>query len=649
MPTARAHEHLGFEIKRYQQRQIFLAAREEARSGKLSNVNRLLASIGDYPLKSYIIFEALLARPRSKDDDVLRFLDDHPRHPISHRLQKRFTDYRRQQNRPESFLKFYQPSNRDAENGCFHAWSLWQSGDPPAAMRATEQLWLTGTSQPKQCDRPFALWRKQGGLTPILAWQRFELALLTGESRLARYLERYLSDSQRELAKWFTQVIKKPTRLTQFSQLDLNNPLHQKLGGRALSKLSSQKPDIAGPLIQQMTVEGRLALSDAKQYWVASVLSQLRQADLPLSDLDLPTDIYNQPAVIEAQLKQFIRLGQFSALLNWLDRLGPESQKLLQWQYWKARALLAQGSPSSQSTAIDLLRALATQRDYYGYLSAQWLNQPGNLQDRSTSISPSQLLDLAAAPAVQRTYELRAVGDVTAARREWLSLLTGFSNTELRIASALASRWRWYDMAIQAHAKAESWDEVEERFPEAYPELFQEAALTYGVPPYLAIGVARRESAFWADAISPVGALGVMQVMPTTANLVAKRLEIDPIEPEDLSRPDKNIQIGTAYLGNLLQQFNGNRVLALAAYNAGPTRAKRWRKNRLPIDAWIESIPFAETRAYVKNVLLYAAIYSQKSGLAEPLIYPYEVSQFAQPETLFSFSPPSADATAGNL
>jgi soluble lytic murein transglycosylase len=90
-------------------------------------------------------------------------------------------------------------------------------------------------------------------------------------------------------------------------------------------------------------------------------------------------------------------------------------------------------------------------------------------------------------------------------------------------------------------------------------------------------------------------------------------------------------------------------VLALAAYNAGPTRAKRWRKNRLPIDAWIESIPFAETRAYVKNVLLYAAIYSQKSGLAEPLIYPYEVSQFAQPETLFSFSPPSADATAGNL
>jgi soluble lytic murein transglycosylase len=140
-----------------------------------------------------------------------------------------------------------------------------------------------------------------------------------------------------------------------------------------------------------------------------------------------------------------------------------------------------------------------------------------------------------------------------------------------------------------------------------------------------------------------------MQVMPTTADLVAKRLEIDPIEPEDLSSPDKNIQIGTAYLGNLLQQFNGNRVLALAAYNAGPTRAKRWRKNRLPIDAWIESIPFAETRAYVKNVLLYAAIYSQKSGLAEPLIYPYEVSQFAQPETLFSFSPPSADATAGNL
>ena len=143
------------------------------------------------------------------------------------------------------------------------------------------------------------------------------------------------------------------------------------------------------------------------------------------------------------------------------------------------------------------------------------------------------------------------------------------------------------------------------------------------------MAVARRESGFWTDARSPVGAQGLMQLMPSTARSVAKSLEMKDPANLVLTQADSNIKLGTAYLGQLLQRFADNRVIALAAYNAGPSRAKKWQTNPQPIDAWIESIPFAETRNYVKAVLLYAAIYSQLNGIAEPLLYPYEIEQFS--------------------
>jgi soluble lytic murein transglycosylase len=144
----------------------------------------------------------------------------------------------------------------------------------------------------------------------------------------------------------------------------------------------------------------------------------------------------------------------------------------------------------------------------------------------------------------------------------------------------------------------------------------------------LAMAVARRESGFWNDARSPVGAEGLMQLMPSTARLVVKDLNLPAATTDALSDPAVNIQLGTAYLGQMLQRFDDNRVLALAAYNAGPSRVQRWKQRKAPIDAWIESIPFKETRAYVKAGLLYAGIYRQLNGGVQPIVFPNEIIQF---------------------
>ncbi|MDO7572151.1 MAG: transglycosylase SLT domain-containing protein, partial [Pseudomonadales bacterium] len=614
-PPREAAVTFGIEMQRFRQRAVFLEARQIARKGKLSALKPLLESLTDYPLRSYIEYEALLARPYSSDEAVQAFIENHPNFPISAQLRRAFADYRRDQDRSESFLRFHQPEDADVENQCFRASALWALERTQAAMAATRALWLHGRSQPKRCDKAFSRWRRAGGLTQALAWQRYELAVLAGEDRLAAYLERTLSEDQRTLARQLTRLRQRPTRADRYETVDFNDPEQQALADSALKMLIKKRPAEALHLIADLKDSGRLAPAQALEYDYAAALRLIREDNLTVNDALIPAALRTNPDLIEASLIQLIKAGRFNALSTPLSQLPASAQGTLRWQYWQARAELSSQDIGGRESARVSFERLASERDYYGHLAALWLGIPGSLADQSTTIAPEKLLDLAAAPTAQRIYELRALGETLEARREWFQLIKPFSNTELRIAAALASQWHWHDMAIATLAQAQAWDEVLERFPRPYAERFTEAARTQGVPVTLAMAVARRESGFWTEARSPVGAQGLMQLMPRTAQSVAKSIDLDSPTDLVLTQADTNIKLGTAYLGQLLQRFNDNRVLALAAYNAGPSRAKKWYTNPQPIDAFIEGIPFAETRAYVKAVLLYAAIYAQLNGL----------------------------------
>ena len=646
-PPREAAVTFGIEMQRFRQRAVFLEARQIARKGKLSALKPLLESLTDYPLRSYIEYEALLARPYSSDEAVQAFIENHPNFPISAQLRRAFADYRRDQDRSESFLSFHQPEDADVENQCFRASALWALERTQAAMAATRALWLHGRSQPKRCDKAFSRWRRAGGLTQALAWQRYELAVLAGEDRLAAYLERTLSEDQRTLARQLTRLRQRPTRTDRYETVDFNDPEQQALADSALKMLIKKRPAEALHLIADLKDSGRLAPAQALEYDYAAALRLIREDNLTVNDALIPAALRTNPNLIEASLIQLIKAGRFNALSTPLSQLPASAQGTLRWQYWQARAELSSPDIGGRESARVSFERLASERDYYGHLAALWLGIPGSLADQSTTIAPEKLLDLAAAPTAQRIYELRALGETLEARREWFQLIKPFSNTELRIAAALASQWHWHDMAIATLAQAQAWDEVLERFPRPYAERFTEAARTQGVPVTLAMAVARRESGFWTEARSPVGAQGLMQLMPRTAQSVAKSIDLDSPTDLVLTQADTNIKLGTAYLGQLLQRFNDNRILALAAYNAGPSRAKKWYTNPQPIDAFIEGIPFAETRAYVKAVLLYAAIYAQLNGLPEPLLYPYEIEQFS-PNDPLPIGPSVFNAAAGS-
>jgi len=636
-PVAQAAEFqdpLGQEMRRFRERQLFLEAQEEARTGKLSRLEPLLDQLADYPLKPYLEFEAIKARSSTSDAKVLTFVDNHPDLPISQQLMTAFSRYRMRQDSPESFLAFHNPDHNDPDMRCYRAAALWALDRLDEAMLVTQQLWLNGQSQPKQCDQPFVRWRKQGGLTRELAWQRWELATLAKENRLARYLERYLSEEQREQVKHLNKLLQRPDRASRYRPLDMKAIENRALTDYAIQQVIKKNPGKALDLIATLEKEHEIQPGQLMHLYQATALRLIKSNSSRLADLTLPASLRSNPELIEAEIIASILVGDIAGLPDQIAQLPLTSQLELRWRYWRARALLHRGTPEAQHAARDIFTSIAMERDYYGHMAALWLRQPPSIADQSSSIPHEDLLDLAASPAAQRMVELRALGEITAARREWFMLVANFSDTELHIAAALASQWHWHDIAIATLAQSKAWDEVKIRFPMAYSDLFAHQALKHGVPMPLAMAVARRESGFWNEARSPVGAEGLMQLMPATARIVVKDLGLPASTSQSLNEPSVNIELGTAYLGQMLQRFNDNRVLALAAYNAGPGRVQRWRQRKAPIDAWIEGIPFRETRAYVKAGLLYAGIYRQLNGGVQPIVFPSEIVQFSPSDPL---------------
>jgi soluble lytic murein transglycosylase len=214
---------------------------------------------------------------------------------------------------------------------------------------------------------------------------------------------------------------------------------------------------------------------------------------------------------------------------------------------------------------------------------------------------------------MRRAYELLFLDQINDARKEWLLATAHMDTRQLQLSAVLAHHWGWHDRAIFTTARSGEFDDMDLRFPMVYQDQVDVVARRHKLEAAWVYGIMRQESAFMFDARSPAGALGLMQLMPSTASMTAKLLKSPMKNTLELLDVDRNLDLGSAYLRQLADQFNGNQVLATAAYNAGPSRAKGWlARGEYPADVWIEIIPFRETREYVKRVLAYTTIFEQR-------------------------------------
>lgn len=596
-----------------QQRELFVQTRQQLARGQAAPQ---LAKLKDYPLYPYLeatqLKQQLRALPYAKVDD---FLVRHSDKVVGDLVREWWLAQLAFQNQWASYLSYY----RDGYGVAFRCWrieALHHTGKATEALVATERVWLTGRSLPEQCDPAISRWLASSRDTQPLIWKRALLSLEAGQSGLAKYLVSKLRGPWQQPGQQALQLAKNPATLRTLLPGLPRTERSGDLATLALSQLARTQTDRAEALWDS-ALAAKL-LTPGQSSVVRREIGRQRIA--ALGSEALPWLLRRDPDgedefLLEWRIRLGLRTGRWDDILAWTGQLSAEAAATPRWQYWRSRALLEQSAESSKREGRELLASLAADRTYYGFLAADLIGVPYQLNHEPLrpGITPQQI---AQNPGLQRVQEFYRLGERISANREWSRNFSALSDPERQAATLLVQSWGWHIQAIRSAADAGGWNDLAIRFPLAYERQIREGARRAEIPSEWLFAVARQESAFIADAKSSAGAMGLLQLLPGTARQVATKLGISH-SPAKLIDPGQSARLGGAYLRELMDRYDNNRVLATAAYNAGPGRISRWlRAHPEPLDVaiWVESLPYRETREYVQNVLAYSVIYSHHLG-----------------------------------
>jgi len=592
-------------------RQAFEAVEARVKTGVATP--REVEALADYALYPYLLYEGLTRTLRLTDAPAITaFLSDYADTPLATRLRSQWLIWLYRQGAWDTFLEFFQPTGYTTMT-CRHLHALAAAGQEDAALARAPEVWLAGQSQPDECDPVFDLMQRRGHLTPQRVWERIGLAMAAGRPSLASYPKRFLPRADQSWVELWVTVRRRPETILEGRHFQGHERRAREIVVYGIERWARRSPARAARAWLQ--VRDRHPFSAAEHSAVARTLGLYLYRRHPYEALDWLARVTGETAddqVHRARIMGHAKLGDWQAVLEWLDDHGPDHQDSGRWRYWRARALEAIGDDAGSR---DLYDEVARLRSFYGFLAADRLDLPYHLNHRALDPAPEVAARVRDLPALARIRELYALGRDLDARREWHHLRSHLEREELEALAAVAHERGHHFHAILALGRSESWDYLDIRFPLPHRDVVMARAKAQGLDPAWVFAVARQESAFAPEARSPKGALGLMQLLPSTAEGVARRLKTRAMS-RDLFDVDNNIALGTAYLRGLMERFDGHAVLATAAYNAGPHRVQSWLPEERPLaaDIWVEDMPFAETRKYVKRVFSYTAIYQSFLG-----------------------------------
>jgi soluble lytic murein transglycosylase len=319
---------------------------------------------------------------------------------------------------------------------------------------------------------------------------------------------------------------------------------------------------------------------------------------------------------VRAALRGNASAPRWQQVREGVDAMSAAQQRDATWVYWKARALQAlardaQDGDSMRAEAQGMLANIAGQLSFYGGLAAENLGQNVPLPARPAPLTNAEREAAKRQPGLARALQLITLGLRQEGNREWNFSLRGMADRELLAAAQIACEREVWDRCISTSDRTRDVVDMEQRFPTPFRAEVQARALEAGVDPAYVFGVIRQESRFIVDAKSNVGAMGLMQVMPATARWTARKIGLAGYHVDQIAERDMNLKLGTSYLKYVLDEFGGSLPMAAAAYNAGPSRSRKWREGPvLEVAVWAENIPLSETRDYVKKVLSNSAFYT---------------------------------------
>lgn len=591
-----------------QQREYFLAAEKLLTKDKEEDFLRLSKKLVDYPLYPYLQYKWLKNR-LSRTAAITDFLTAHKDSYYSELLRASWLNRLAEQNRWPEFVKYYQASD-DKNLNCLFQWASYQTGNQQLALTEAQQLWVSAKPQPDTCDPLFSALTTSSTLTSDVIWQHFKSAVEQNNISEANATLILLNQEDQVIAKQWLQVHQTPEIIKNNTFWTTKTGLMGQVFAHGIDRMAKTNLDLALNLwdtqkksftinkVLSQHIEHRLALVLAarRDHRAYERLKHVNQPDEELRIWSIRSALFaqNWPHVIEAY-----------------KALSATEQQDPHWQYWFARALDKTGD---NTQAQVMYTAVAKDRGFYGFLAADLLNQAYQFNDKPIVVTEDALVTLRHTTELSAIEEFNALHRDTDARRHFANIIKKLSKEQLLLAAKLAQRWHWDQTAIITLTKADYWDDLELRFPVNYRAQVEANADLQRIDPAVIFGLMRQESMLDKMAASVVGAKGLMQLMPATGQQIAKTLQEPWNSDNDLFNPDLNIKYGSYYYKQLLNQFEGHYALATAAYNAGPNRVKKWlpKAKTMPIDLWVEYIPYKETRKYVTSVLSYVIIYQYR-------------------------------------
>ncbi len=603
--------------------EVILDMNQAFKKNDKGQLTRLLPRAKGHTLEPWAAYWELRVRlDQASDSEIQQFLSQYAGTYAEDRLRN---DWLLQLGRQREWSTFAQEyprfrMNDDREVRCYALANepLLSKPETPAELK---RLWYAFRDTEDGCTYTADKLHDLKRIDSLDVWRKARLAMDSNRPRVAQLA---LNIESSEMGKQAILIHAEPQKYLDKHILAITKR-RKELAVLALIRVANADPDKAAQLIEK---KWGLMLTKEEHNWVWAVIG--KQAAQKLQDnahsyfnkvsrnQDLNDDL------LIWKTRAALRNGDWKAVISAVDAMDNAKQDPT-WIYWKARGQLAL-SAGTTSAATDPVRTEATAalqsiagvKGFYEQLAMEELGQAITVPAKPAALTQPEKTAAAQNAGLQRALTALSLGLRSEGNREWnyttnLHTSGGMSERELLAAADFACSKQVWDRCINTSDRTKTQIDFDQRFPMPLKETVLRKSKDVQLDPAYVYGLIRQESRFIMDARSVVGASGLMQVMPATAKWTAKKIGLTNFQPQQINDQEINVAIGTGYLKLVLDEFDGSMPLAAAAYNAGPSRSRNWRKGPvLEAAIWAENIPFTETRDYVKKVLSnttnYAAI-----------------------------------------
>jgi soluble lytic murein transglycosylase len=604
------------------QRRVFEKAYAAAIAGEpaTSNDSKRLRA---YPLYPYLQAARIQRALRGSQDALADidqraevFLSRFNREPVTREVRRAWLTSLAERREWDKFLTHYQQAAADATLRC-HSFTA------RIDLQRTAQLepevirhWLTPRSVPA-CEPAFEWLRNQSGWSPDLIEQRARLALGKGNLDFARQMTVQLpGERAAPLNRWIA-LLDNPQRTLDTLISMPSEAVEPQALLAGLKRLGRKDSAAAQQRFDALQASRNWSAETASPYALTVALAlawNRREEAQQYFTKVLPRDLDDE--ALEWQVRSALWAGDWQLATRAIASLSDQTRQSTRWRYWNARA--AEQLQDSQ-LARQLYESVLVDDNFYAAMAAARLGRSVVPHHKRLPVATAKLQEVERLPSMVRARELFRSKLRSQALAEWNFAFASLSEAGRTQAIHLSSRWGWHDQAIAVAAQRGVFNDYRLLYPRPYRTAVSSAAKLTGLETELIYGVMRQESLYRSDALSPAGARGLLQLLPETAQLIARSLQKPKPRPDDLFKPEVNVVLGASQLEALTRKFDGARVMALAGYNAGPNAARRWQPDRpLDSDIWIENIPYDETRGYVQRVLWHSVVFAWlRTGAAQ--------------------------------